>query len=146
MFPVEGMFLNSKDPMELFKFVKPSIMASVDYDKIVILSQIIINVLRRTEIKDQLYLSYLSIEIQRYGVEGGAIEEELRMMKERIEGMLYQVTMSTLLLERAPAILGGVRSVGKRKQVADMIREALIRKKKQYLIREFDRKVSSLLE
>ena len=53
--------------------------------------------------------------------------------------------MPTLLLERTQAILTPL-SPQKRKEIADIIREVLVRKKKQYLLRDFEKKAAPLLE
>jgi hypothetical protein len=60
MFPVSGLFLESKDPIALFQFVKGSILDIASYDRIVVIAQLLTTVLRKHEIKDDLYLSYLA--------------------------------------------------------------------------------------
>lgn len=144
MFPADALFLPSKDPLELFRAVKQHILDVASYDRIVVIAQLLTAVLRKPEIKDDLYLSYLAREIELYGNDSSSSELELKMQRERIEGMLPQITTSTLLLERAEAILRPIASSVHASAVAEMIREALRKKKKDYLIREFDKKIGPL--
>jgi hypothetical protein len=58
--------------------------------------------------------------------------------------MLPQITTSTLLLDRAEAILRPISTSQHAPAVAEMIRESLRKKKKEYLIREFDNKIAPL--
>lgn len=60
MFPVSGIFLSSKDPIALFQFVKGNILDIASYDRIVVIAQLLTTVLRKLEIKDDLYFSYLA--------------------------------------------------------------------------------------
>lgn len=60
MFPAEALFMPSKDPLELFKAVKQHILDVASYDRIVVIAQLLTAVLRKPEIKDDLYLSYLA--------------------------------------------------------------------------------------
>lgn len=98
MFPISGLFLPSSNPIVLFEFVKNNILDIASYDRIVVIAQLLTTVLRKHEIKDDLYLSYLAREIEIYGNDSGSSEMELKMQRERIEGMLPQITTSTLFL------------------------------------------------
>jgi hypothetical protein len=144
MFPAEALFLPSKDPIVLFQAVKQHILEVASYDRIVVIAQLLTAVLRKPEIKDDLYLSYLAREIELYGNDSSSSELELKMQRERIEGMLPQITTSTLLLERAEAILRPIAISSNASAVAEMIRESLRKKKKEFLIREFDKKIAPL--
>lgn len=66
------------------------------------------------------------------------------MQRERIEGMLPQITTSKLLLERALSILRPIATSSRAKEVAEMIRESLRKKKKDFLIWDFDKNIVSL--
>ena len=100
MFPISGIFLDSKDPIVLFQSVKNCILDIASYDRIVVIAQLLTTVLRKHDIKDDLYLSFLAREIELYGNDVSSSALELKMQKERIEGMLPQITTSTLFLER----------------------------------------------
>ena len=50
--------------MFLFDFVKKNILEHIDYDKIVILKQILKGVFKKNEINDELYISFLAKLIQ----------------------------------------------------------------------------------
>jgi hypothetical protein len=59
MFPISGIFLDTKDPIVLFQFVKNNILDIVSYDRIIVISRLL-EVLSKHDIKDDLYISYLA--------------------------------------------------------------------------------------
>lgn len=59
MFPISGIFLDTKDPIALFQFVKNNILDIVSYDRIIVISRLL-EVLSKHDIKDDLYISYLA--------------------------------------------------------------------------------------
>ncbi len=144
MFPVSGLFLETKDPIVLYQFVKNNILDIVSYDRIIVISRLL-EVLSKQDIKDDLYISYLAREIEAYGNDTSSSEIELKMQKERISGiMMHQITKSTLFIERGEALLRPILERSRRSEVCEMIKDALRVKKKEYLVREFEKKISSL--
>lgn len=141
MFPIEGIFLDSKDPKVLFQFAKDHLLQFVDFDNILIVAKLIHFALKRSEIKDELYLAYLANAINHYGNDSSSAQQEITMQQQRIGGIIDQITMVNLFLERAQTLLAGVAIPERSAQVASLIRETLRKKKREDLMAEFDSRI-----
>lgn len=59
MFPIDGIFLQSSDIKVLFQHVKEQILSYVDFDKLMVVAKVIHFSFQKSDIKDELYFSYL---------------------------------------------------------------------------------------
>jgi hypothetical protein len=105
MFPINGIFLQSKDPRVLFNYAKDHILGFVDFDNILIVARLLHFALKRSEIKDELYFAYLSTTIQQYGNDNESSQEDILMQKQRIGGIIDQITMPSLFIEKIHSLL-----------------------------------------
>lgn len=60
---------------------------------------------QKSEIKDELYYSYLCHAIKEYGNDTLSTEEELLMEKQRIGGIIDQITLVNIFVERGAELL-----------------------------------------
>lgn len=67
MFPIDGIFLKSTDIKVLFKHVKDQILSYVDFEKLMVVAKVIHFSFQKSDIKDELYFSYLENVIREYG-------------------------------------------------------------------------------
>ena len=88
MFPIEGIFLESSDLKVLFQFAKERILSYVDFDNILVVAKVVHFSFQKSDIKDELYYSYLCLAIEQYGNDTQATEQELIMQKQRIGGIV----------------------------------------------------------
>ena len=69
MFPVDAIFLKESDIKSLFQFVKENILSYVDFDNIMVVAKVIHFSFQKSDIKDELYYSYLNHAIMEFGSE-----------------------------------------------------------------------------
>jgi hypothetical protein len=108
MFPINGIFLQSKDPRVLFNFAKDYLLQFVDFDNILIVAKLIHFALKRSEIKDELYFAYLAIAIEQYGNDNYSSKQDILMQKQRIGGIIDQITIPSLFVEKGQSLLKNV--------------------------------------
>jgi hypothetical protein len=128
----------------LFQFVKERILSYVDFDNILVVAKVVHFSFQKSDIKDELYYSYLCHAIEQYGGDTQATEQELVMQKQRIGGIVEQVILVNIFVERAHALLSNIAIPERRGEIAGIIREALRKKKKENLIAEFNRVTAAL--
>ena len=92
---------------------------------------------QKSDIKDELYYSYLSHAIPQYGNNQQESKDDLFMQKQRIGGIIEQIILLNMFIERGPALLESIDDKKKREEIAGMIKEAMRKKKKENLIGEF---------
>lgn len=141
MFPIEGIFLKESDIRVLFQYVKEQILSYVDFDKLMVVAKVIHFSFQKSEIKDELYYSYLCHAIKDYGNDSASSEEELLMEKQRIGGIIDQIILVNIFVERGEELLRTVSIPERKAEIVKLIKEALKKKKKESLIAEFERVV-----
>ncbi len=99
---------------------------------------------QKSQIKDELYFSYLCRAIESYGNDGISSEEELLMEKQRIGGIIDQIILVNIFIEKGKDLLGNVSIASRREQIVELIVQALRKKKKENLIGQFKKLVNKL--
>lgn len=105
MFPIDGIFLKSTDIKVLFQHVKDQILSYVDFEKLMVVAKVIHFSFQKSDIKDELYFSYLENVIREYGNDNLSSEEELGMEKQRIGGIIDQIILVNIFVERGADLL-----------------------------------------
>lgn len=108
MFPIEGIFLETTDLKELFQFVKEKILSYVDFDNILVVAKVVHFSFQKSDIKDELYYSYLCYAIEQYGNDNASAKQELLMQKQRIGGIIEQVILVNIFIERGHSLLNSI--------------------------------------
>ena len=142
VFPVEGLFLDSSAPMELFHCLLPRILETVDYEQMLLMNKLLGFALHKNEIKGELVQAYLEREIARFGQEDAEEGAERQRQLERIDGLTRQAPLTIHFVDQAEKLLRAVGEKSRREQVLNVIREVLAFKKKQYLARELEKRLS----
>jgi hypothetical protein len=94
----------------------------VDFDNILVVAKVIHFSFQKSDIKDELYFSYLSHAVQQYGSDELESEEELEMQMERIGGIIEQIILVNLFLERGPEMLQTMTVKERRAGIAELIK------------------------
>jgi hypothetical protein len=105
-------------------------LSCVDFDNILIVAKLLHFALKKSEIKDELYFSYLVVAIDRYYNDNESSEEELLRQRQRIGGIIDQIIMVNIFVEKSELLLSSDSNHAKKKEVIGLIKECLLRKKK----------------
>ena len=66
------------------------------------------------------------------------------MEKQRIGGIIDQIILVNIFVERAKTLLSSISIAARREEICQLIRQALKKKKKAGLIAQFDKSVKAL--